>query len=734
MRSRHSLLIAGVIGLGLLGWAGLGNTPASGVREASNPDGEAVATTSDGAVPGLSTEGAALPTREAAPSDASVSPVLPSWDSPPDRTLDLHGLVTDSNGVPVAGAEVTAFADLDREWRIPIQDAHRRSVNVGTVRTSAEGEFRIRVKPGGSYDLDACHADWVAERVLDRRAGEYIVIRLGEAAQLHGEVTEAGTNLPIADVIVQLLPPRGGQVLAECRTAPDGRFRFECLAPGKWGMILVPQRHEAPDWIALDLEQGAVVKRNFTLSAGVTLRGRVVEEGTRRPIPHAELSDSWSFRRVVKADEEGRFEASGLAVSAEWSAIHARAEGYGQREFRALDLRVSGEIELALAPAYSVRGVLHLPNGAPAAGALVLAVTATSFAGVNVPNSLAAVADAEGAFTLSNVRADVQQVLCARSAGVSPLWRILQAPIQASTTVDLGVLMFEVAGSLTGNLLLDDDAPALAAVECELRGPINDSVDPRLHPTAELGIRFLVQRRRADDLGRFYFADLGAGGYELSIAVPGRPKHRMSIDLAAGEQRVLAPVDLRGGRAIAGLVVDVAGAPVVGARVTILLDGARGTLGQLSLYTDEAGEFRFGGLEDADYKLDVEAPVVRGEMQRFLPLAEPVVHAGASELRLTLHEAGGIEGIVVGGVTLQAFHCEVRALSADGTTVATATADHTGAFRIRVPSGGAVRLEFWPRKLLPGAEARGIRIQATDSPAAVLEGIADGARGLVVQL
>jgi hypothetical protein len=734
MRSRPSLLIAGVVGLGLLGWALLGRTLASGPRELSSGEGSVVATTSDEVASESSTEEAALPTRAAAPNETSVSPALPSWDSPPDRTLDLHGLVTDASGVPVAGAEVTAFADLDREWRIPYQDAHRRSVNIGTVRTSAEGEFRIRVKPGGSYDLDARHADWVAERVLDRHAGEYVVIRLGEAAELHGEVTETGTNLPIADVIVQLLPPRGGQVLAECRTAPDGRFRFERLAPGKWGMILVPQRHEAPDWIALDLEPGAVVERSFMLNTGATLRGRVIEEGTQRPIPHAELSDSWSFRRVVKADAEGRFEASGLAISAEWSAIHARAEGYGQREFRALDLRVSGEIELALAPAYSVRGVLHLPNGAPAAGALVMAVTAISFAGINVPNSIAAVADAEGAFTLSNVRTDVQQVLCARSAGVSPLWRILQAPVQANATVDFGVLMFEVAGSLSGSLLLDDDAPALAAVECELRGPKGDSVDPRLLPTAELGIRFLVQRRRADDLGRFYFADLGAGGYELSITVPGRPKHRVSIDLTAGEQRVLVPVDLRGGRAIAGLVVDVAGSPVVGARVTILLDGARGTLGQLSLFTDAAGAFRFGGLEDAGYRLDVEAPVVRGAMQRFLPLAERVVHAGASELRLTLLEAGGIEGIVVGGATLQAALCEVRALSADGTKIATATADHAGAFRIRVHSGGALRLEFWPRKLLPGSEARGIRIQATDSPAVVLEGIADGARGLVVQL
>lgn len=733
MRSRLVLAVVGLALLALLLWSVLGRRPEDPGKAGDEPAGPpAVAGTGD-ASRDAEADASAAPGRETVTLGAASTPELPSWDGPPDRAHDLHGIVVGPSLERIPGAEVAVSLATNRDLSIPDLEGRSRTTPAGTVLTSADGEFRLRVVPGNIYDVDARCGDLIAQRVLNCNAGEYLEIRLAPAGALHGFVREKSTGAPLPEVRVRLYHPSGAGSVAEVLTAADGGYRFATVAPGQWGLALVPPRHESPPWTTIRVDAGQDAEQDFELAPGATIRGRVVEEGTRRPVPLAEISDNWTFLSMVRADQEGRFEARGWVLGAGWSALHARGPGFGVREFRARDLDLSQELELPLLRAGTVSGILLRSDGSAAAEAYVAVFGSVSFAGVRSSNSSVTTAGADGSFSLPGIRADIPQVLLARLGGEGQLWLQLPEPAQAGAAVNLGVLTLPQAGALSGSVIGSGGLGA-ASAPLELNGPDPARNDALLSLDEALGNRYLVRRQRADDLGRFHFADLAAGSYRLTVRIPSMPAHVQEFELNTGQQLTLEPIDLGGGAGIAGTVVDAAGAPIAGAIVRIQQQGEPGNLGEIAIRTDGAGAFSFSKLEDAEHLIWVDPPRDPGKDAKFLPLPERTVQAGELNLVLALQSAGVISGVVVDGPDLKAAICRVVAFSPEGEKLAQTNADSTGAFRILAPSGGSVRLEFWPLKLLPGSEAQEIRIQATREPAAVLESVPEGASGLRVAL
>jgi len=120
--------------------------------------------------------------------------------------------------------------------------------------------------------------------------------------------------------------------------------------------------------------------------------------------------------------------------------------------------------------------------------------------------------------------------------------------------------------------------------------------------------------------GYFLFSDLAGGRYAIKAAAfgyidagylqskPTDPPH--ALDLADDEKHGGADIRMWKYGAIGGTVTDEAGVPVVGAAVRLLRRGVPPRPGVLvpvagAARTDDRGQYRFGGLEPADYVVGI---------------------------------------------------------------------------------------------------------------------------------
>ncbi|MEO6594850.1 MAG: hypothetical protein ABIP94_08870 [Planctomycetota bacterium] len=103
------------------------------------------------------------------------------------------------------------------------------------------------------------------------------------------------------------------------------------------------------------------------LHAGVDLHGKVVDAAAATPIVDAEVSDSWTFKRIARTGFDGRFTLSGLKDS-NFAPVYVRAAGYAPAS-RNLAGRLRDEVELPLVRGGEVVGRCVTTNGKPVATA-----------------------------------------------------------------------------------------------------------------------------------------------------------------------------------------------------------------------------------------------------------------------------------------------------------------------------------------------------------------------------
>lgn len=127
-----------------------------------------------------------------------------------------------------------------------------------------------------------------------------------------------------------------------------------------------------------------------------------------------------------------------------------------------------------------------------------------------------------------------------------------------------------------------------------------------------------VRETKADDSGRFEFADVPAGGYDLQVDSPGFKTRTVegiqvsdkgvgpfsiSLEIANGEcgRKPTVSFEERSDKAnLKGSVIDLEGGPMKGAKLTLKFSESR----QARVATsDQRGEFQFFGLQPGKYAL-----------------------------------------------------------------------------------------------------------------------------------
>lgn len=525
------------------------------------------------------TAAGALP--EAAAEPLSLAPAPPAAPEPTGlpprlgRVGTLTGQLLDGQGRPIPGEPVDLLAEQD-PWQGPrprdaVHDVVDRCLSDG------EGRFRLAAIPGARHALLVGGLAHPRRRLEPVAAGDDLRLELSVGLSLSGRVVAADTGLPVAGARVGA---HSGDDRLFTRADAEGRFT---LAPLRDGLLVLTGYHPgydvalseplAPGWSDVLLE----------LAPGGRLSGRVDDGASGEPVPGARVTlrlltatrpmgqvDPLEGRRLVVdqtavTDDAGHYVLEGVPSRA--FRVLVEKPGYrptvSDRYFgRGPDLEQ--ELVLGLVPAADLSGTVREGED-PAAGIeLVLLGDERPLA--------QALSDADGHFALATDDWDGMAALSVQATGpdgACARQRLepddLDAPLELSLARSL---------TLTVRVLRDDAPCPDAEVLAWTAG-----ARPTIERSDAQGLVRLEHRPARPDAGPVWLQ--ARQGRLLSLAEPVDPDEPRP----AGEPLELV---LDGGPFCGGVVLDTAGRPLAGARLTT----SRGRFGT----SDPMGRFRLGPL------------------------------------------------------------------------------------------------------------------------------------------
>jgi protocatechuate 3,4-dioxygenase beta subunit len=634
--NKHVLTIVLILLLaGIAGWVLSG--PSSDLNEADLDRGSRVAVD-----PEL---GTADPVLEPSKSDLArekwvekevVRPTL--WTTPPDRKYDLHGIVLGPDQKPFAGANIVVKRPAKQGSPTFDLKQFYATEKIAQTSSDSEGLFRLPLATDSRYDLDGSAGDLRAPLMKNCQAGEWVVVRLERTATVQGEITAKQSGAAIEGVWVKAFRPRARGRSLQTTTDRQGRYRLTGMTTGSWYLEVRPKDFMPPDWLKLQIDSANVLQRDFALENGATMTGRVLDATTGAPIPNAEVSDSWTFKRMVRTEEDGRYQFKGFGDAGQFSQLNARAKGYGRRSISAHQGQSKTEWDIRLFPGRSIKGTVLHGTGNPAVGAYVAAVASKDLGMLEQIDWQSAHCDPEGNFVIHDVRADIPHVLQIRDQGFGSLLYELPATENKQAEIDLGILYLPPAGWIAGRVH-DESDQGIANLEIQLTGWNDDRGKFGRPIDRELNVYLGKTALRTDDLGRFRFPDLAPGTYTLEISRSGKQQIeplKIGVDSGRGSEHI--DLLVYSGTAIAGVVQGPDGTPAAKAQVRLEAQ-ERGDGGYTKVDADGRGRFVFQGVTEGSYRVLASMPVggsPENGSKKWLSAEQKDVQPGQQDLVLIL--------------------------------------------------------------------------------------------------
>lgn len=605
-----------------------------------------------------------------------------------DRERDLHGIVVDADGVPVAGAQLRVRHDPTCGFAIPDLAYGATRQDVATAVSDAAGEFAVPLRPGVGFELHVRADGFAPSLLLTRYAGERVTVILTRAASLVGVVVDAvGAPVAKARIRVARHDDVSSTDLAGGATDDAGRFRIDGLPAGNVRVRAIPLDLPPPWWSELHLEPGTTTEITIDVSPGITLRGRVVDATTSDPIGGAEIGLGWTFCRTVVTDPHGAYEMRGFA--AEGYEVCVRAPGFG-RGRKMLGAAADGVVvvDFALRRGRRLLGRVIDERGLPCAGVYVAATATVILNGVGDTDWRAGHTSGSGRFELVDLSPDRDHTLLLKAPGFATVAYDLPARARSETPFDVGTLVLPPAASLRG-VLVDQRGQPIADGLVEVLGVNADHGRYAEGSKTDAAALHIGERTaRTDDLGRFTFADLAAATYTVKPRRRGEPTQAgLPVTLAAGEDRRDFTLTLATTHSIAGRVVDDDGNGVAHVFVHCT-DGAT--------ITDADGAFVVRGLAPGPYDLQAVLTGSTSGERALLPVPPTPVEAGATDVTLVMHRAATVRGTILDAAGLPVPNARVWCEDAGGAFVTSGKTDADGGFVLAVPWDAVVDLVARP--------------------------------------
>lgn len=599
--------------------------------------------------------------------------------------------------VPVAKADdqgrldtVVAEASNVTAWSA---DGLRGSLDLAadTAAAPKDAPAANEVSSEGAGTEDPAGEDPAAEGAgADRRADAPSLIVLGPARTLVGAVVDAASGDAVPDALVYA----GGTSYETTRTDNRGRFSLRLPADSrqvqsaKEGYRAASERIGDRQEVTLALEAAGRLWGRVVDPAGEPIAGAEV-----RSLGAATFTAAWSANRVVdRTDEAGRFELSPLGVE-QLVMLEARHEGFAPAELEAKASTdpAADPLEIVMNPGRVALGQVTDAADQPLGGATVAIVPAPPssqatqgyFRRLMGRQPTEAMTDSEGRFRIEDLpggRFD----LSAERRGFAKV-RVPGVTISAEEPVtDLGTVIMLEGASLAGQVV-DPDGQPLADAKVEVKDQGGGLA--AMLELATAGAQEPDAVTGAD--GRFEVEDLQPQG-TVSVAVE-RKGYRQASELS-----VKMPVEeplrivLSLGIDLHGMVIDEAGAPILGAFVQARPEGeAFGTQQQMD-GSDAKGAFVLESLSPGRWNLTVSAD---GFQKVERPSLELVAGLKPEPVRITLARGATVAGVVtdgdgkpLGGVRVARAEQGSRRMFAFARTSTTSSAD--GRYRLEgLPPG-----------------------------------------------
>lgn len=722
-RSSTIALAAGVLlaGLGLWWLAGVGGTNSTAPASGAGPE-------RTGGQPSAPLDLASAPSGERT-SSASETP-KPAADLPPEPKGTISGTVVDSKNRGLGGVDVSAVLDvaLDADAFDPAAKARERVV--ARARTDSEGRFALEVAAGRAHELRAAAAGFALGVVTAVNAGEHPTILLRHGAVLSGTARTKLGGRPVAGARVFLVPAGGRSVAPvwDGRTDAKGAYLAENLPPGSHLFYVLPMSAEKLGLSAdrVTLAEGETRTLDVSVPDGTIVLGEVRDGGTGLPIAGAEVSPDAFLLVTVRTNEAGHYEFSGIEASAARITVRARAPGYGVYEAGAVP-QEGGVIraDFELAKSRGARGRVVSKEGAPVAGATVVAWASARDGEITREDERTARTGDDGHFRLADLRTDLAlAIVVKKERFAESVLRTIEAGL--ADDADLGDVVLSPGASLEGSVSTTAGDPVQGA---------DVTLAPSPCGTFE---RCPLERYAITDAkGVFRFADLADGTFRIDVEAEGVPprKEGYSVALSEGEAKRGFRIVVGEGRSIAGRVVDPHGLGVEGAEVELFAAGG-GTPSGFTTRSRADGTFQVNGLDAVEYDVAARFRDDYGppdDRHHLIDARAERVAAGTSELVLELRRAAEIAGRVAGIDEGSELHPFVLAVGGDGRRFAGEHLAANGRFLLRVPAEEYVELRAWSNA--PESIARGSATSDPEHPPdAVRTGVRGGDAGVVLYL
>ncbi len=626
--------------------AGLAVTPTPTAKATTDDSGDA---TVAGLLPGTYHVRATAPDR----GTASQSRVLVAPDAAPHpvrlllpKAHELKGTVHDADDKPVAEARVIATPNA----------SSGRNMDKLEGPTKEDGSYVVGGLAPGIYTLYLAQAEKPLVRVGTARIPdqERVDLRLRATATLLGTVTSSSGE-PVADAEVQYAS-QGGMPLVT-RTGEDGTYLLEDVPAGASayfrvradGYVPFPDPTAPQQGTGESVREGAEIRRDIVLSAGVRVTVTVLAKADEHPIEGAVVSlrmaqmwgsggQPWS----ATTDDNGVAEYPGIVPGTYLVVI--TAAGYVQdampprpqnvmqspaampAEWR---ITVSEDFTVTyhLAPGTSVSGVVRGPDGQPFPGARI------SVTGARSPTPV--FSDAEGKFTIESVPTARRATA---SASAPELTTGTSAPFAVPAAEPVKDIEIKLApgGSIKGRMRSSEGRPLEGAYVRYVRGKLN-SRNPWGFRQFDRASKFPV----APD-GSFEITGVTEGAVTVRGDCDGHlPAWDSDVKVTGAQSTGGVDLILTPGAEMKGRVEGPGGQPIVGATINANYTGdgkkrqwgfVAALPGAPTTQSDAEGRFAFRGLKLGNYNLSAGAPgVAPGWSQASTGTGDVVIKLGAAE-------------------------------------------------------------------------------------------------------
>ena len=553
----------------------------------------------------------------------------------------LSGLVSGSDGKPIAGARVIArdAAGADRDDVEFFAEA----------TTGADGAFRLPNAPASARRLSVRAAGWMPATRTWRDAPDALRVTLEHGGVVTGTVADVGGHA-IPGALV-----RAGDVAAV--SDAQGTYRLEGVSAGLQSVEAGTAKNLVARRGGVRVAAGTPASADLVLQPGGSIAGTVVDAVTRRPIsgarlavgpPHVAFAPPLDPSAYARADARGRFTATGL-LPGDYE-VRAEKTGYLPAALPRVAVKSAGAAPapLALTPAASITGRVVDAQGKPVPGAAVtleasrggrgrLAAFAAGPRGAR-PGTTARTGP-DGSFRLDGLAAITSGVpLVATHAGYAPAERP-GVTLKAGQALANVVLVLPAGLSVKGRVV-DGTAQPVSGAEIRVapsqgqgRGGGRFFRPPGGAPSAPNAVT------AAD--GTFTVAGLAPGAYDVTASHDGfSPKTSPALPAPTKLPTGWPPIVLARGAAVAGVVHDDQGAPIAGASVSALGEG----LEPRQTNTDGNGTFRLDDLVKG-------RPLMLAANAPGYGFASRSVTAPAEGITVVLGKSGTIRGRVVDATT-----------------------------------------------------------------------------------